>query len=116
MCAAWSGRALEHLGDILAHFEPRAGEAPTAARFCCASDCAFPCNDDVPMIVGGCFYCPGLVCYPKCGCCKKVNYYYETAEVAAAGAPHAVDMPVLHKVYADEPASAVFATPEMARD
>ena len=39
--------------------------------FVCASECSFPCSDDVPLMLT--LLCPGLVVYPKCGCCMKVE-------------------------------------------
>ena len=39
--------------------------------FICASDCSFPCSEDVPRMLTLCL--PGLVVYPKCGCCAKVE-------------------------------------------
>ena len=39
--------------------------------FICASDCSFPCSEDVPRMLTLCL--PGLVVYPKCGCCMKVE-------------------------------------------
>lgn len=39
--------------------------------FVCANDCSFPCSDDVPCMLT--LFLPGLVVYPKCGCCAKVE-------------------------------------------
>ena len=39
--------------------------------FICANDCSFPCSDDVPCMLT--LFLPGLVVYPKCGCCAKVE-------------------------------------------
>ena len=39
--------------------------------FICANDCSFPCSDDVPCMLT--LFLPGLVVYPKCSCCAKVE-------------------------------------------
>ena len=34
---------------------------------CCVHNLAFPCDDEMPCMIG----CCGFTCYPKCGCCMK---------------------------------------------
>jgi len=50
---------------------------------CCASAAAFPCDEEVPCLVGTCC----LVCYPKFGCCKTVGYL--TGKGGEGGGPAA---------------------------
>ena len=70
---------------------------------CIGSDCSFPCSDSIPQTCGG-QICPGLMFYPKVGCCMSVAQLIgedkfggapavEMSGVAAPqGAPAAPDM------------------------
>ena len=46
--------------------------ASEMTMYCCiVQDCNFPCSDDVPIMLT--LFLPGLMVYPKCGCCLKVE-------------------------------------------
>merc|ERR1712216_390270 len=55
-------------------------------QLCCATDCAFPCNDKVPMALT--CICPGLAVYPEVGCCKTVqDLFPNDIEAGSSAAP-----------------------------
>jgi len=51
---------------------------------CCGSDMScLPIQDNIPQLCG--LVIPGLICYPKCGCCQPLSEYFDGPELEKFG-------------------------------